>query len=205
MILAVLPFDEGKLLVKYLGVLLISSLLHRDCKELVERVMCKLIMSVMTSMQVYWHSVFIISSAIIKEMEALMSGFLWCQGDMKRGKAKIKCSDVCLPKHEGGLGIKRLKEWNTTLMVTHIWRILTNKHSLWIQWIHSYRLKGRNFWDAPLQAGVSVGWRKLIIIRDIVRPHIFSKIGNGMDTSARFNTWCDGGMLADTMKQPNPY
>ncbi|GKC79204.1 sodium/hydrogen exchanger 6 [Tanacetum coccineum] len=38
-ILSILPFEEGKLLVKYLGVPLVSSrLIFRDCTELVERV-----------------------------------------------------------------------------------------------------------------------------------------------------------------------
>ncbi|XP_071714838.1 uncharacterized protein [Rutidosis leptorrhynchoides] len=44
-----------------------------------------------------------------------MGGFLWCQGEMKRGKAKVKWSVVCLPKDEGGLGGKSLKKWNVAL------------------------------------------------------------------------------------------
>ncbi|XP_071734228.1 uncharacterized protein [Rutidosis leptorrhynchoides] len=93
-------------------------------------------------------SVFMLPCAIIKEIEALMRGFLWCQGEMKRGKAKVKWARVCLPKDEGGLGLKRLKEWNVALMSSLIWRLLTNKQSLWVRWIHAYHLNGRNFWEA---------------------------------------------------------
>ncbi|XP_071739260.1 uncharacterized protein [Rutidosis leptorrhynchoides] len=183
-ILDVLPFEEGKLPVKYLGVPLVSSsLIYRDYRVLVDRVKCKiqdwknnflsfagrvqLISSVITSMQLYWQSMFIIPDAIVKEIEALMKGFLWCQGDMKRGKAKVKWSNVCLPKEEG-LGVKCLKDWNMALMVTHNWRLITNKHLLWVKWIHEYRLKGMSFWDVPSVAGASVGWRKLLVIRDTV-------------------------------------
>ncbi|GKD60252.1 hypothetical protein Tco_1297761, partial [Tanacetum coccineum] len=42
-ILNVLPFEEGKLPVKYFGVPLVSSrLIYRDCKELVETVKSKI-------------------------------------------------------------------------------------------------------------------------------------------------------------------
>ncbi|XP_071688671.1 uncharacterized protein [Rutidosis leptorrhynchoides] len=108
------------------GVPLVLSRLHiRDCKPLVEMVKkrindwknkflsfpgrVQLISSVLESMQIYWYSVFVIPDTIIKEIEKLIRGFLWCKGEMKRGKAKVKWGVVCLPKIEGGLEIKRLK------------------------------------------------------------------------------------------------
>ncbi|XP_071688975.1 uncharacterized protein [Rutidosis leptorrhynchoides] len=195
-ILAILPFEEGKLPVKYLGVPLVSSsLLYRDCRVLVDRDEYSLSISVLTSMPLYWQSVFIIPDAIIKEIEALMRGFLWCQGELSRGKAKVKWSTICLPKDEGGLGVKRLKEWNIALMVSHIWRLITNKHSLWVKWIHEYRLKGMSFWDAPCVAGASVGWRKLLAIRGIVRDRFIIQIGDGRMAFAWHDTYSDNGPL----------
>nr|GEW02469.1 hypothetical protein [Tanacetum cinerariifolium] len=46
-----------------------------------------------------------------------MSGFLWCQGSISSGKAKVAWEVVCLPKKEGGLGIHRLDQFNKALMV----------------------------------------------------------------------------------------
>ncbi|GJU10631.1 hypothetical protein Tco_1133027 [Tanacetum coccineum] len=104
-ILRILPFEEGKLPVKYLGIPLVPSrLIFRDCTELVE----KLIRFVLASMHVYWASVFILPSRLMLDLEQLMRGFLWCQGDMRKGKAKVAWEVVCLPKKEGGLGIRRL-------------------------------------------------------------------------------------------------
>ncbi|GKA01534.1 polypyrimidine tract-binding protein homolog 2 isoform X1 [Tanacetum coccineum] len=42
----------------------------------------------------------------------LMRDFLWNFGIFKRGKAKVKWSDVCKPKVEGSLGIRSLEDWN---------------------------------------------------------------------------------------------
>ncbi|GJZ44210.1 hypothetical protein Tco_0591465, partial [Tanacetum coccineum] len=143
-----MPFAEGNLLVKYLGVPLISSrLLNKDCKVLVEKAknriedwknkslsfagrlqLCK---SVISSLHVYWASVLIIPKGIIYDIQSLIRGFLWCNGEYKRGKAKVAWDDICLPKCEGGLGLRSLDLFNMALMTTHIWNIVSNKESLW--------------------------------------------------------------------------
>ncbi|GJZ14299.1 putative reverse transcriptase domain, reverse transcriptase zinc-binding domain protein [Tanacetum coccineum] len=63
-ILSIMPFAEGELPVKYLGVPLISSrLLNKDCKVLVEKVSNRI-------------AVLVISIGIIQDIEQLMRGFL---------------------------------------------------------------------------------------------------------------------------------
>nr|GEV35971.1 hypothetical protein [Tanacetum cinerariifolium]GEX31621.1 hypothetical protein [Tanacetum cinerariifolium] len=74
----------------------------------------------------------------------LMRSFLWCHGNMGKGKSKVSWEVVCLPKDEGGLGIHRLECFNSALMTAHIWKLLTLKELLWVKWIHEYKLNGRN-------------------------------------------------------------
>ena len=81
-------------------------------------------------MQIYWAFIFVLPISITKEIEKLMRGFLWCHGELKRGKAKVSWKTVCLPKTQGGLGVKSLASWNLALMASHTWQILTNKDSL---------------------------------------------------------------------------
>nr|XP_043619781.1 uncharacterized protein LOC122591585 [Erigeron canadensis] len=126
-ILAIMPFEEGSLPVRYLGVPLISThLLYKDCKILVEKLekritdwqnkslsfagRLQLIRSVLSSLHVYWASVLILPTRIIKELESKMRGFLWNQGDYVKGKSKVSWKVVCLPKSEGALGIRRIVE-----------------------------------------------------------------------------------------------
>ncbi|GJY03440.1 putative reverse transcriptase domain, reverse transcriptase zinc-binding domain protein [Tanacetum coccineum] len=199
-----MPFAEGSLPVRYLGVPLISSrLLYRDCKILVEKLescindwrnkflsiagRLQLIRLVFSSMHIYWASVFILPARIIHDLEQLMRRFIWCQGELKKGKAKVAWDSVCKPKLEGGLGIQRLDDFNIALMATHIWSIITHKESLWVKWIHSYKLKGRSFWDVPCLGDVSWGWRKLLQIRPLIRPFIWNMINNGKLTSMWFD------------------
>ena len=149
----------------------------------------QLVLSVIGSMHVYWASVFILPAGIIHDIEQLMCGFLWCQGEMKRGRAKVSWDDLCLPKKEGGLGVRKLEKFTVALMSSHIWKILTHKETLWVRWIHSYKLKNRSFWDIPMGANISWDWRKLLSIRPLIRHHIWHKIGNGRKTSVWFDKW----------------
>ncbi|GJV68385.1 sodium/hydrogen exchanger 6 [Tanacetum coccineum] len=97
------------------------------------------------------------------------------KGKIKKGKAKVAWDSVCMPKHEGGLGIRRIYDFNVALMATHIWSILTHKESLWVKWVHTYKLKGRSFWDVPYRGDIN----------------------NGKSTSAWFDRWADLCPLKD--------
>ncbi|GJU23248.1 hypothetical protein Tco_1156590 [Tanacetum coccineum] len=130
----------------------------------------QLIRSVLSSVHIYWAFVFILPTRIVHELEQLMRGFLWRQGEIKKGKAKVAWDSICMPKHEGGLGIRRIDDFNVALMATHIWRILTHKESLWVKWVHKYKPNGCSFWDVPCRGDVSWGWRKLLQIRSTRWP-----------------------------------
>ncbi|XP_071729424.1 uncharacterized protein [Rutidosis leptorrhynchoides] len=82
-------------------------------------------------------------------------------------------------------------------MVTHIWRILSNKQYLWVKWIHEYRLKWKSFWDAPTVASASVGCRKLLSIRYLIRDIFISRIEDGNNTFTWHDIWSDNGPLAN--------
>ncbi|GJW12946.1 zinc knuckle CX2CX4HX4C containing protein [Tanacetum coccineum] len=142
----------------------------RDCKELIEKVQnrirdwknkslsaagrLQLLCSVIGSMHIYWASVLILPTRILLDLKQLMRGFIWCQGNIRKGKAKVIWDVVCLPKKEGGLGIRKLDVFNEALMISHIWSLLNQKESLWVRWIHAYKLNGKAF-GIPLSDIVS--------------------------------------------------
>ncbi|GJX73757.1 hypothetical protein Tco_0312352 [Tanacetum coccineum] len=213
-ILNVLPFEEDRLPVKYLGVPLVSSrLIFRDCKELIDKVQnrvndwktkslsiagrLQLIQSVLGSLHVYWASVFMLPTRVLLDIEQIMRGFLWCHGSMCRGKAKVAWDVVCLPKQEGGLGVRRLDHFNKALMVSHVWKLLSLKESLWVKWIHVYKLNNRSFWDIPYRGTMSWSWRKLLLLRPLIREFIWSCIGDGKTTSIWFDKWCVASPLSN--------
>nr|GEY67491.1 RNA-directed DNA polymerase, eukaryota, reverse transcriptase zinc-binding domain protein [Tanacetum cinerariifolium] len=121
-----LPFVVGKLPVKYLGVPLITKKMSsKECKQLIDKVKSKvedwknkylsyagrlqLIAYVISSLNVYSEVVFMIPKTVVKEIDKVLKGFLWCKGEIKRGKAKVAWKTVCSPKSQGGLGLRLLE------------------------------------------------------------------------------------------------
>ncbi|GJR88942.1 putative RNA-directed DNA polymerase, eukaryota, reverse transcriptase zinc-binding domain protein [Tanacetum coccineum] len=175
-ILSIMPFSKGELSVKYLGVPLISSLI--------------------SAMQVYWASVLVIPKGITSDIQQLTRGLLWCNRDYKRGKAKVAWESICLPKSEGGLGLRSLEVFNLALMTTHIWNIVTHKEYLWVCWIHMYKLRGRSLWEVQPKSNMSWGWRKILQFCKQVRPFIWAVMGNGHKTSLWHDHWCTQSPLS---------
>ncbi|GKC39954.1 RNA-directed DNA polymerase, eukaryota, reverse transcriptase zinc-binding domain protein [Tanacetum coccineum] len=211
-ILNVIPFSIGKFPTKYLGVPLITKRPGREeCKVLVDKVRCKvgdwknkalsytgrmqLIASVLSSMQVYWASVFLLPKSTIKDIERILKGLLWCQGDLARGKAKIAWKTLCKPKHQGGLGFKDLRTWNEVLLTKQIWNITAHKESLWVKWVHIVKLKGKSLWEVSTESNDSWIWKALLGLREKARQHIEYIVGDGKKVSAWYDKWHDIGPL----------
>ncbi|GJY24734.1 RNA-directed DNA polymerase, eukaryota, reverse transcriptase zinc-binding domain protein [Tanacetum coccineum] len=221
-ILTIMPFQVGKLPMKYLGVPLIAKKLGiNDCKSLVnkvsEKINCwknkvlsyagriQLIASVLSSMQIYWASVYMLPSSTINEIEKLLKGFLWCQGPLTSGKAKVAWKQVCLPKEQGGLGIKSLKKWNEVLLIKQLWKIIEGKESLWVKWVNVVKLKGSSIWDIEAKYNDSCGWKKLLELRNRIKAHVFYSIGDGRNVSMWFDKWDSNGPLCDIIPRREWY
>jgi hypothetical protein len=129
--------------------------------------------------------------------------FLW-SGSLNKGLAAVAWKDICKPKREGGLGLLRLDLWNKAAMAKHVWAIATKQDSLWIKWVHSYHLKGSNFWQVKASQNDEWCWKKILQIRDEIRPCIKVKVGNGEDTSFWLNNWLSIGPISSFKPDIDP-
>ncbi|GKB24961.1 RNA-directed DNA polymerase, eukaryota, reverse transcriptase zinc-binding domain protein [Tanacetum coccineum] len=117
-ILAILLFKVGKLPVKNLGIPLLAKKLGiNDCKQLVDKVKCKiqdwknrflsyagklqLIAAVLSTMQTYWASVLQIPKTVVNEIDGILKNFLWGNGNNSKGRSKVAWKEVCKSKKEG--------------------------------------------------------------------------------------------------------
>nr|GEX89981.1 hypothetical protein [Tanacetum cinerariifolium] len=106
-ILMFMPFNEGILPTKYIGVLLASRKLYKeDCKYLIE--------------VVYWASIFVLPLNVCESFDKLFKNFLWSASNVSLGIASVAWKDIYMPKSQGGLGLKPLHEWNEALLTRHL-------------------------------------------------------------------------------------
>nr|GFA47568.1 RNA-directed DNA polymerase, eukaryota, reverse transcriptase zinc-binding domain protein [Tanacetum cinerariifolium]GFA47591.1 RNA-directed DNA polymerase, eukaryota, reverse transcriptase zinc-binding domain protein [Tanacetum cinerariifolium] len=120
----------------------------------------------------------------------MLKGFLWCQGDLTKGKAKVSWDALCKLKDQGGLGLKNLGILNEVLMIKHLWNVAIKKDTLWVKWIMVERLKGRSIWEVQSDCNSSVGWKNILSLRDKTREHVLWKIGNGRSVNVWHDRWC---------------
>ncbi|GJR98190.1 RNA-directed DNA polymerase, eukaryota, reverse transcriptase zinc-binding domain protein [Tanacetum coccineum] len=173
-ILNCVPFKIEKVPIRYFGVPLTSKRISaKNFKSLIDKIKNKvcnwkskclsyagrllLIASVLESIHVYWASVFLLPKSVIYDINKLLKGFLWNQGDVSSGKAKVAWKNICRPKSKGGLGLKDLGVWNKAMIVKHLWHIINNKETLWVKWINTVKLKGRSVWAANEEINDSWG------------------------------------------------
>ncbi|KAK1434328.1 hypothetical protein QVD17_00066 [Tagetes erecta] len=110
-ILSILPFEEGKFPVKYLGVPLISSRLNSNhCRELINRlenrITCwnnkflsfagrlQLTRSVLSSMHIFWATAFMLPASTAKEIESILKRFLWGAKEDKKCTFKVSWKKI---------------------------------------------------------------------------------------------------------------
>lgn len=114
---------------------------------------CLMSKFVLISIQVYWSSILILPQKVTKGIEVFFlvrdSG-----SELKVTGANIGWSFVCVPKEEGGLGFRRLRDWNKAAMSNHLWAIAKKADTLCLKWIHEYVIKDHCLWylKVPIHA-----------------------------------------------------
>ena len=87
--------------------------------------------------------------------------------------SKKRWESVCLPKEEGGLGPRRVKDSNDASVMKHIWNLLYRKDFLSVAWVQKIYLRQGSLWCAKIPSNCSWSWRKILQLRDRIRPFFF--------------------------------
>lgn len=81
-----------------------------------------LIKSVIQGIPSYVSSIFLIPHSLCEEIGRLMNKFWWVSDIEKSGGIRWMSWDkLCVPKKFGGMGFKRIKEFNIALLGKQIW------------------------------------------------------------------------------------
>ena len=112
-----------------------------------------LIKSILNALPIYLLSFFKIPQRIVDKLVSLQRNFMWGGNQDHKKIPSVKWDVICLPKNDGGLGIKDLSKFNATLTGTWIWDLSFNQHQLWVTVLNS-KYGG---WS-DLQNGRDKGW-----------------------------------------------
>ncbi|KAG2285372.1 hypothetical protein Bca52824_044976 [Brassica carinata] len=159
---------------------------------------CLLIKIVITGTVNFWISTFQLPKSCVKKIESLYSRFLWSGSLDKHPNVKVSWTTACLPKLEGGIGLRSFRKWNLTLTMRLVWLLFSGSDSLWVAWHRTYNCRSSyHFWSQDELPSHSWNWRYILRLRELVSNFLISEVKNGYSTSFWFDNWCPLGPLID--------
>ncbi|XP_062110644.1 uncharacterized protein LOC133822358 [Humulus lupulus] len=179
-------FSQASLPFRYLGIPICSKrITNVECGIILEKMVARIqqwrsrnlsysaraimINSVLLSIHSYWAQIMVLPKKLLKDIEAICRAFLWKGVADSHSPGAVAWSTVCTPKSAGGLGFRRILEWNLAALGKYVWAIASKKDNLWVRWIHSIYLKSMDWWTYPVQQNCSWYWRKIIAIKELFR------------------------------------
>ena len=150
---------------------------------------------ILYSIRMFWTSTFILPKKVIHVIEQYFNHFLWkgkCHGN---GDVRVAWDKVCLPKQGGGLGLKRVHDWNKASILKHIWHLFTKSGSLWVAWVHENLLKGKCFWTVKKHQDCTYGWRTMLKLQEEARQFLRYEVGDGNKIFLWHDNWHPDGIL----------
>jgi len=146
----------------------------------------ELIKSILQGIQCFWLSILPIPVAVIDRILKLCRHFLW-----DSSHSLVAWKEVCLPKIEGGLGIKDLRCWNLALLAKVLWDFHCKKDTLWVRWVSHVYLGIYSIWDRSAKKDDSPLLKKILFIRD----SILQKEGSVSAAINLLESWRDGDSI----------
>ncbi|GAU10944.1 hypothetical protein TSUD_112380 [Trifolium subterraneum] len=174
------------------------------CKNLSFGGRLVLLKYVLSSVPIYFLSFFKAPSGIISTLESIFCHFFWGGSGANNKISWVKWESICSPRENGGLGVRRVKDFNYALLGKWVWRCLAEGDSLWCR-----LLKVKYGQDRAGRVMFSDGvgsswWRALNKVRSghgLIDPrwladNIVRQIGDGRTTSFWVDSWLEVGPLA---------
>ncbi|XP_058783284.1 uncharacterized protein LOC131657959 [Vicia villosa] len=70
--------------------------------------------------------------------------FIWTEGLTPSRKSLVAWKTLCKPRAKGGYNLTDLNRWNTVTMLKLLWDLRKKIDCLWVTWMHSYFIKGKD-------------------------------------------------------------
>ena len=138
-----------------------------------------LLSSVINGTVIFWMSAFILPKGCVKKIESMCAKFLWKGSIDEKASAKVAWNTACLPKSEGGLGLRKFVVWNKVLCLRFVWLIFAESSSLWVKWHKHHHLCNISFWAVESKNADSASWKSILSLRPLAEQFLKCKVNNG--------------------------
>lgn len=127
-------------------------------------------------------------------MEKYFANFFWGSTDGSNKYHWSSWHNMCLPKDEGGIGIRKMQDIIDTFSIKRWWRFRT-QNSLWATFLRAKYCTRSHPVSKSMVSADSHGWQNILKTRQKVEFHIKWSIQNG-SSSFWWDNWTGDGPLA---------
>ena len=129
-----------------------------------------LIKSVASTIPSYTMSSFLLPISVTSSLDKMFKNFWWGFPKEKSRNLSLKSwRSICLPKSDGGLGFKRMHDFNLSLVAKLGWKLLSSSNCLWVNQLLSKYVKYGDFLSSPTPSTASWLWKGIQKIRPIIQ------------------------------------
>jgi hypothetical protein len=134
------------------------------------------------------------SKKFIAKLTSNIRNFWWT-GIRKDSNSRSLClrawKDMCMPKKEGGLGIRNLQAINQGLILMAAWRLAEQPNNFLHQVLKSKYFPDSSLWRPNSNVPKSAFWASILKVLPILKTHTFYQLTLGQ-ISIWSTPWCEG-------------
>ena len=90
-----------------------------------------LIQSTLSSLPIYFLSLFRMPKLVCSRLEKIQRDFLWGGGNLEQKPHLVNWKTICFEKNKGGLGVRNLSKLNQALLCKWCWWFANERDPLW--------------------------------------------------------------------------
>ena len=124
-------------------------------------------------------SVFKLPDSLCEDLTSMIWNFWWGQRNEERKIAWMSWEKLCTPKSCGGMGFKKLKEFNMALLAKQGWRLQQGHDSLVYKVLKAKYFPTSDFSQAVLSNNPSFTWRSIMSAQPFINYGLRWRLGNG--------------------------
>ena len=156
-----------------------------------------LVNAVLDSLPVYAMGALALPPGVIEAIDSRRRAFLWAGEETVSGaKCLVNWERACLPRKDGGLGVRDLRLQNTCLLLKLLHRAHNSRDSAWARWLE---VEFGGPMSAPDNTAAGTHWAALRRLLPDYRLLTTVEVGDGRSTAFWHDCWLSTGPLVDAM------
>lgn len=148
-----------------------------------------LIKTVAQALPNYTMSMFRIPQQLCTDLERILNKFWWKNSSNNKGIHWLQWDRMCTKKSRGGLGFRKLQDFNVALLGKQGWRLIDKPGTL-VERVYKARYYPEgSFMSAKVGSNPSYIWRSIMEARVILKQGAVRRVGTGTSISIIKDPW----------------